>query len=384
MRIEGFNLEHHLPLIFSILLVGILLLMPTGFEDAVIYKGADRSRASVVSVDDSFIIDTGLIRSGEQLCIVEIKQGQYAGEITEAINMLSGSMEADKIFKPGDEAFVLISHQNGKIGTVTMIDHYRINKEIVLAIFFVVFLVFFAQGTGVRAVISFVITILAIWKLLIPSYLAGYNPIYIGLTITVLLTALILSLVYGFNKKALAAILGSLLGVISTCILGIFCTDSFQLHGTVMSGSESLLYSGFQYLNLTGIFMASIFIGSSGAIMDLAVDITSSVHEVIEKKPEMHWKEAVQSGMNIGRAVMGTMTTTLLLAYSGGYLAMLMVFMAQGTPILNILNYKYIAAEIAHTVVGSFGLVLVAPFTALTSGILLTQSSKESKENNMV
>ena len=76
--------------------------------------------------------------------------------------------------------------------------------------------------------------------------------------------------------------------------------------------------------------------------------------------------------MNVGRAAMGTMTTTLLLAYSGGYISLLMVFMAQGTPLDNILNYKYVSAEILHTIVGSFGLCTVAPFTALTSGILLT------------
>ena len=70
---------------------------------------------------------------------------------------------------------------------------------------------------------------------------------------------------------------------------------------------------------------------------------------------------------------MGTMTTTLLLAYSGGYIALLMVFMAQGTPIDHILNYKYVAAEILDTVVGSFGLVTVAPFTAMAAGFLLTK-----------
>ena len=145
-----------------------------------------------------------------------------------------------------------------------------------------------------------------------------------------------------------------------------------------MSYSESLLYSGYQDLNLTRIFMSSIFIGSSGAVMDLAVDICSAVNEVVEKKPGIGKWEAVRSGMNVGRAAMGTMTTTLLLAYSGGYVALLMVFMAQGTPIWNILNYKYVASEIIHTVVGSFGLVTVAPFTALTAGMLLAGRQKAS------
>ena len=84
--------------------------------------------------------------------------------------------------------------------------------------------------------------------------------------------------------------------------------------------------------------------------------------------------------MNVGRAAMGTMTTTLLLAYSGGYIAMLMVFMAQGTPLINMINYKYVAAEIVHTIVGSIGLVAVAPFTALCSGFLLTQKRKNQPE----
>ena len=156
-------------------------------------------------------------------------------------------------------------------------------------------------------------------------------------------------------------------------VLGMIFTDLFKIHGAVMAYSESLLYAGFQNLNLTQIFMASIFLGSSGAVMVLSVDITSAVHEVVEKKPDIQPWEAVKSGMNVGRAAMGTMTTTLLLAYSGGYIALLMVFMAQGTPVEHIFNYKYVSAEIIHTIVGSFGLVSVAPFTALCAGFILSK-----------
>ena len=199
----------------------------------------------------------------------------------------------------------------------------------------------------------------------------GWNPIWVGLAITLALTILIIALVYGFDRRCAAAVSGSFLGILVTCVMGGIFTDLFQIHGAVMSYSESLLYAGYQHLNLTRIFMASIFIGASGAIMDLSVDITSAVHEVVEKRPGISRREAVRSGMNVGRAAMGTMTTTLLLAYSGGYVALLMVFMAQGTPLSNILNYKYVAAEMLHTVIGSFGLVTVAPFTALCAGMLL-------------
>lgn len=367
---------YQLPVIFCLALMAVLFFLPTGFEDAVIYKGTERCAAEVLNTDDSKIISTGLIKSGEQRCTVRFLGGEFKGLEAEGFNMLNGSLEADKIFRPGDKALVVISHKGDEILSVNLIDHYRLNKELILAGCFVVLLIIFAGKTGIRAVLSFGLTILMIWKLLVPMYLKGMQPVMVGLVIVLSLTFIIITLVYGFDRKAFAAVSGSFLGIITTCIMGLIFTDAFKIHGAIMPNSESLLYSGYENLNLTQIFMASIFIGSSGAVMDLAVDITSAVNEVIQKKPDIGWKEAMQSGMAVGRAAMGTMTTTLLLAYSGGCVALLMVFMAQGTPIDNILNYKYVSSEILDTIVGSFGLVTVAPFTALTSGVFLTRKKK--------
>lgn len=367
------RLRYNLPVLVCLALVVLLLFLPTGYEDAVIYKGADRCAARVLAVNNERVVDTGLIRSGEQTCTVELLGGRFRGRTTEGFNLLNGSLEQDKIFQVGDRAQVVVSYEGDRILSTNMIDHYRLDKEAVLAVCFAAFLVLFAGRTGVRAILSFVLTVLILWKVLVPLYLNGWNPIWTGLFITLLLTVLIIALVYGFDRRCAAATSGAAIGLLVTALLGVVCTGQFQIHGAVMSYSESLLYSGYQDLNLTKIFMASIFIGSSGAVMDLAVDICSAVNEVVQKKPGIGWREATRSGLNVGRAAMGTMTTTLLLAYSGGYIALLMVFMAQGTPIYNILNYKYVAAEIIDTVVGSFGLVSVAPFTALTSGFLLTR-----------
>ena len=361
----------------AILLILILMALPTGYEDAAIYKGTDRVRAKVLSTDESTVKSSGLIRSGEQYCQIEILGGKFKGQETKAVNMLSGSLESDKIFQEGDVALVVISYRDDEILRVTMSDHFRIDKELILEGMFVALLVLFAGKTGLRAVYSFLITVLTIWKILIPACLKGINPIWCGIFITAFLTVMIIFLVYGWDRKTLAASSGALLGVLVTCIIGCIFTDAFKIHGAVMSYSESLLYAGFQDLNLTRIFMSGIFIGASGAMMDLSVDITSAVNEVISKKPGIGWREAAASGMNVGRAAMGTMTTTLLLAYSGGYIALLMTFMAQGTPLDCIFNYKYVSAEILDTVVGSFGLVTVAPFTAFTSAVLLTRPGKK-------
>ena len=364
-------------MILALLMTGILAVLPSGFEDAGKYEGTERVVGEVTKVNNAAIFTSGVVQSGEQYCTILIKKGKLKGKEVEGVNFLTGSLEKDKIFQKGDRALVTISHDKGEIKSVVMTDHYRLNKELILLALFGGFLILFAGKTGVSAIFSFIITVLMIWKVLIPSYLKGYSPVWIGAAIVTVLTIIIIYFVFGPSKKTIAAVMGSMLGIITTCIMGILFTGLFQIHGAVMSDSESLLYSGYQHLNLTGIFMSSIFIGASGAMMDLAVDITSAVAEVIEKKPEMDWKEAAKSGLNVGRAAMGTMTTTLLLAYSGGYVALLMVFMAQGTPVDHILNYKYVAAEILDTVVGSFGLVLVAPFTAMTAGILLTRRPQE-------
>ncbi len=372
------NIHYHAPVMVCILLTIALLFLPTGFEEYVVFQESDIQPARVLQTDDSSIVDTGLIRSGEQRCQLEILQGQFRGYQAEGKNALNGSLEQDKLFAAGDTALVRINYSDGEILNISMIDHYRLPMELLLAAMFVLLLLLFAGRTGLRAVLSFVLTVLMIWKVLVPAYLNGWNPIWIGLGMTSLLTVLIIALVYGFDRRCGAAVSGSCLGILVTCILGITFTDLFKIHGAVMSSSESLLYAGYQHLNLTQIFMASIFIGSSGAIMDLSVDITSAVYEVVEKRPDLSWWEAAKSGMNVGRAAMGTMTTTLLFAYSGGYIALLMVFMAQGTPVSVIFNYKYVSAEIIHTVIGSFGLVTVAPFTALCAGLFLAKRNQKN------
>ncbi len=372
------KIQYHAPVWVCLLFIAWLAILPTGYQE--IYREAEQCVAKVIQTDESKIIDTGLVRSGEQRCQLEIVSGKFKGRTAEGVNMLNGSLEQDKLFSQGDRAQVVVSYNADEILMVTMIDHDRIPMELVMGAIFILFLILFAGRTGVRAVLSFFLTVLAIWKLLVPLYLKGYNPIWTGLVFTLLLSVLIIALVYGFDRRCASAVSGTFLGILVTCLLGSLFTDLFQIHGAVMSSSESLLYAGYQDLNLTRIFMASIFIGASGALMDLSVDITSAVHEVIEKRPDIGWKEAVRSGMNVGRSAMGTMTTTLLLAYSGGYIALLMVFMAQGTPLINILNYKHVAAEMVHTVIGSFGLVTVAPFTALCAGVLLSQKKKDIEE----
>ena len=173
--------RYYVPVVLCLALTALLLLLPTGYEGAVQYQEADRCAARVLAVDDSTIVDTGLVRSGEQRCTLELLGGRFQGRTATGINMLNGSLEQDKLFAPGDKAMVVVSYQGDEILSVTMTDHYRIGKEALLAAVFAVFLILFAGRTGVRAIVSFVLTVLMLWKVLVPLYLKGWNPILVGL-----------------------------------------------------------------------------------------------------------------------------------------------------------------------------------------------------------
>ncbi len=367
-------------IIFTIIIVLItiaLLLFKTNFSPNN-NKNIIRAKGKVVKVDNSDLKQIGMITTGNQLIKIKILNSTLKGKLIEGRNQLVGKLEFDKIFDLNDKVLAVINYKNNKISYCNIIDHYRINWEIILILIFLIILIFYAGLTGLKAIISFIFTFIMIWKILLPGFLNGYNPLLLSILITLIITSAIIFLVAGLNKKGLIAFLGSSTGIIITCILSIIFGKLFKIHGAVKPFSESLLYSGYGHLNLNHIFLSGIFLASSGAVMDIAMDISASMNEVHKNHPEIKTRGLIKSGLNVGKVVIGTMTTTLLLAYSGSFTSMLMVFIAQQVPVINIANLNYVAAEFLHTVVGSFGLVLVAPFTAYLGGLVYKFEKKKA------
>jgi uncharacterized membrane protein len=355
------------------LLTAALWFVPTGFEER-IDKDAVRARAEVLETEDSGIRALGMVLVGEQQVELEMKSGELAGQRLSGVNTLLGQMDRDKIFAPGDEALVVITRDaKGNLENVVPYEHYRIGLELWLLGMFAALLVAFGGWTGVKALLSFAFAALALWKLLVPLLLKGADPVWLALGLVATLCGAIIFLVAGPTKKGLVAFAGAFLGVLSSCVLAVFFAGKLHVHGAVMPFASTLLYSGFEHLDLTRIYVAAVFLAASGAVMDLAMDVSASMAEVVERRPDISRGEALLSGLRVGRAVVGTMTTTLLLAYSGGYITLLMAFMAQGVPLANTFNLVYVAAEVLKTLVGSFGLVLVAPFTAMVGALVFVR-----------
>jgi uncharacterized membrane protein len=362
--------------VFSVLTL-ILCFIPTGFEDLQPTNSV-RCRGRITGVDNSEVRQFGIVKIGTQDLAIQLLDGPFAGEKVRADNEIIGKLELDKVFKVNDTALMVLSLKDGKIFYANAQDHFRLHIELVLLVCFSLLLVFFAGWTGAKALLSFIFSALTIWRILVPLFLKNVDPIMVSLAVVTALTAAIIFLVGGLTRRGLVAFLGAFFGIITTCVLALTFSKGFHLHGAIKPFSESLLYSGFPYLNLTRIFLAGIFIASAGAVMDVAMDVAASMDEVALKNPDISFTEALRSGFRVGRAVVGTMTTTLLFAYSGGYITVMMVYMAQGVPLTNFLNLNYVAAEILNTVVGSFGLLTVAPFTAITGALIYTKRGNQS------
>jgi len=350
----------------------ILFQLPTGFEE----RQPPNSRVDkgkVMTVDNGDMTQNLMVKTGSQTLMVKLLGGSFKGMTLKAVNLLYGKMELDEIYEPGQSILVEYSLKNGKIKGVQPRGSYRLGLELLLVIMFAILLMVVAGWTGLKALLSFVFSALMLWKVMIPAFLKGSDPIFVGLVVVALMTAAISFLVGGISRKGMVCFLGAFLGLLLTCALALIFIKGFKIHGATRPFAETLLYSGFYYLNLSKIFLAGVFIASSGAVMDLAMDISASMHEVLQKHPAISRWEHFRSGMAVGRAVIGTMTTTLLLAYLGSYMTMMMFFMGQGVPMNNILNLNYVAAEILNIMVGSFGLLTVAPFTALAGAVIYGQ-----------
>lgn len=358
--------------VFSCLSV-ILLLLPTGYEERV-QKNSVRCRGRIIAVDNSDVKQYGMIRAGDQTVRLEILDGDYKGTVLAANNPLLGQMDRDKVFETGDTVLVVLSlDDKGQMLYANPQAHYRLHWEVGLMALFAVLLILFGGWTGAKALLSFLFSALMLWKVVVPALLKGYPPILVSLTAIAIMTGGIIFLVAGWTRKGITAFLGSFLGVLTSCLMAIFFTGAFHVHGAVLPFAETLLYAGFGHLNLTEIYMAAIFLAASGAVMDLGMDVAASMNEVVVNHPAVNRLALIKSGLRVGRAVVGTMTTTLLLAYSGGFITLMMAFMAQGVPITNLFNLIYVAAEVLKTIVGSFGLVMVAPFTAVIGGVVLAR-----------
>ncbi|MBN2795800.1 MAG: YibE/F family protein [Clostridia bacterium] len=366
-----------LPLLFLLLIVAMMFYNQDKTEQDII-----ETSGKVLSVDNTEVLSTGFSNIGTQRLTIKLTKKLFQKEEVEAFNLLLGQSEYDELYKVDDRVIVAIKQKQGMILQCKVISKDRDFWLWLMVLILGGAVILYAGFIGVRALLSFLISIVVIWFVLIKGLLSGFSPVLLTVITVILLSGVIIFLVTGFNRKGLTAFLGTIAGLLVTMIFTMLFGSRMGFLGMTQPFAQTLLVNGYFDLNLLEIFYAAIILGASGAAMDISVDIAASMDEIFIHKSNICRKELIQSGFVIGRQVIGTMTTTLLLAYSGSYLTLLMLFMAKNTSTIQMLNMKIVASEIMRTLMGSIGLITVAPLTALIGGLIIVRKEEIENQNN--
>lgn len=309
-------------------------------------------------------------RIGEQLIEVEILSGQYKGEVLETVNYLSAYSNVD--CKLGTRVIVRLDQDDrGGVYVVSVPNYDRGTVLAGLLIAFAVILVVIGGKKGAMALLGLAYTVACIWYILIPMILRGAQPIPATVLIVSLTTAASLILLTGFTRKTLCATLGCIGGVAAAGIFALIAAAFSPINGFNMSEAEELVLRAYdQKLHISGLLVSGILIASLGAVMDVAMSIASSCHELRQLNPSLTRRELFRSGMNIGRDAMGTMANTLILAFAGASLNMLILFRVYDYPLIQIANTDAMAIELIRGIAGSIGIIITVPLVSLLSARL--------------
>ena len=190
------------------------------------------------------------------------------------------------------------------------------------------------------------------------------------LTIALIIIGTFIIIGDGINKKILTAALGTLGGVLTAGIIALIFNHIAKMTGACEDAIQLSINASTINFNFRDLLFVGIIVSALGACMDVGMSIASSLDEIKIKNPDITWKELLKSGMNIGRDVIGTMTNTLILAYVGGSLTLILLFMACNMSLTEILNKETIAEEIISAVAGSMGVVFTVPITSFIYSLL--------------
>jgi len=360
---------------------GEILIVETGEEPAVEAEiNTSFDKAKVISIE-------------EKSEVFQTEEGERVEAYQEiGIVMLEGSREGEEIFfkdspstnplslefEEGQKLVMFVEDSGGENWAVYIDSIYRVPALIWLVIIFFVFLIILGGvRKGLQTILSLIVSVILIFLVLVPAILAGYNAVFITFVLAAIVSRITLLLVGGRNKKAIAAILGTLGGVIVAFIFSYLFAGAAYLTG--LSTEEGrLLASTIEGIDPKGVFLAGILIGALGAAMDVAIGVAATVKEVKDANSGSNFKKLFRSGINVGRDVIGTMSNTLIFAYVGAALPTVILFNQLGESWLKFINFNFIADEIVRSIGGSIGMIAVIPITALVAAYFYKSAAKES------
>ncbi|MCG9128454.1 YibE/F family protein [Candidatus Poribacteria bacterium] len=365
----------------------LLILLGVAFLHVKLYRYAEITNEgklqTLVCLGRVIAIDTS--EDVDQILTFKILSGQFRGETVQVDNIWIGRAFGDRVMSKGDILFLQIplrDRNNPEIANVSMGEYFRTPLLLYLAGALGILMILVAGMKGVRAILTLFVTVFSILYLLVPLTISGFNPIVAALIIASFLTVITFLFITGFSVKVISGVLGTLGGLTAVGVLSILSqnlmalTGMDQEFGFLELGLALWRTSGSQDWNFAGILSAGIILGALGAMMDVSMSISSSVHEVKQVNPNISVRQSIRAGLNVGRDIMGTMADTLIFAYLGAHMITMLLpridFPESGIlyPFLRLVNEEATTVAIVQAVVGTIGLVLTVPIAATVAGFL--------------
>ena len=314
---------------------------------------------------------------------IEIIKGDYIGEeYTTNYNLsydIEGKIQAYEL-EVGDKVTVEIVEENGNV-SVTVQDVARSGYIIWMFIIFLLSIIVVGGKRGVKAIIGLLLTMFFIYIILVKNVFMGKSAVGYAIGTALIVIAATFVVIGGINKKILTATIGTLGGVITAGGIAFLFNNLAKMTGACEDAIQLSVNMVNISFNFRDLLLAGIIVSSLGACMDVGMSIASSLDEIKIKNPEITWKELFKSGMNIGKDVIGTMTNTLILAYVGNSITLILLFMACNMKVLDILNKETIAEQIISALAGSMGVVYTVPITSFVYSILNKDKTVYKKES---
>lgn len=330
-------------------------------------------RGRVLSVEDRPDSDSFF---QSQWVTLEVYAGELKGEIITVENHLSDHPVYDIVVEPGDRVLLVQEVMESGETEIYMVDYVRDTYTLWILVVFLALLILIGRWKGLKTILTLALTMFMIVKVLLPGMLRGYPPILLTVGVSFVITLATIVLINGINVKSIAAITGIFGGLLAAGLVMFIAGSQVRLTGLSSEEAVMLMYIpqnvNFDFRDL---LFAGIIMGALGAVMDVGMSISSAMTEIYRVNPEVNSRQLIISGMNVGRDIMTTMSNTLILAYTGAALPLMLLFMAYETSMVKILNLDLIATEIVRALSGSIGLLLTIPLTVMVSAFLLKKST---------
>ncbi len=352
------------------------------------YSYAYAKVLEVLSDDSHEDPDTENVHVGSQVLRVEITTGVHKGRQFELTNYMSKLFDKHAAVGTSLLVFVLTDEtqpdENGLPSVSLSVMNY--NRQWLLFGLVAVFLIVVALiggKVGLRSILGLAFTLACIIFLLVPAMLRGFYAIPFTLLLCTVVTIVCFLLLDGLSRKTVAAILGTVAGFSIACLFAYAASRIAHLDGLEYNVAETdtLVQAKYQgtLINLRGLFVSGIIISALGAVMDVAMSISSSINELKSVNPDLGFPALLRSGMNIGRDAIGTMTNTLILAFTGGALVNLILIRYYNWDFKAIVSGDYMTHEVITGIAGSVGLILAVPLTALIASALFDRAQTNRK-----